>query len=154
MTALSQALQSAGVKLPPLNKRIWLWLHDHPGKTSKEVSVTLGIPTATASSILGIMVKRKMVTVSTIDYNHRNQEVLRYATQGKSFVLLPLPKKPNASTFSTLVATSVQMPEAPKPVKTPLEAIPVHMWKMLDQYKLSDLRLLRDGLNFLFGCEQ
>lgn len=148
MNAITQALQTAGVKLPPLNKRIWLWLHDHPGKTSREVAVALGISHANAASTLAIMAKRKMVTAQA-EQNFRNQSVLRYETCIKRFELLPLPKKSAKGQPLAFSPTAVVEPAAP--TRTPLEAIPAPLLKTLEQYKLSELRLIRDGLNFLFG---
>ena len=36
--ALTTALVSAGFPAMPLNKRVWLWLRDNPGKTCREIS--------------------------------------------------------------------------------------------------------------------
>jgi len=147
MNAITSALQTAGVKLPPANKRIWLWLHDHPGKTSKEVAAALGMTHANASSTLGTMVKRKMVRGTQQQHPFRGINEWHYETCLKKFELLPIPKgkapPPAAPTPAIL--------PAPAPTRTPLEAIPAPLLKTLEQYKLSELRLIRDGLNFLFG---
>lgn len=36
-STLTAAFKDAGYKLPPLKKRVWLWLKDHPGKTPSDV---------------------------------------------------------------------------------------------------------------------
>ena len=154
MNQITSALHNAGVKLPPINKRIWLWLHDHPGKTSKEVSVALGVTHANASSQLGNMVKRRMVQGTQQKHPFRNITEWHYETSIKKFELLPVRKALKAP--KTFVAPPpafvppVPTPEVPKPTKTPLEAIPAPLLATLEQYKLSELRLIRDGLNYLF----
>lgn len=152
MNAITSALHVAGVKLPPLNKRVWLWLHDHPGKTSKEVALALGQSHGSVSSALGNMVKRRMVQGTQQPNPRRNVSEWHYETCIKKFELLPLRKKAKASPAAPAwIATGVPTPEAPKPVKTPLEAIPAPLLATLEQYTLKELRIIRDGLNFLFS---
>ena len=151
MNAITSALHLAGVKIPPINKRIWLWLHDHPGKTSKDVSVALGISHANTSSQLGNMVKRRMVQGTQQKHQFRNASEWHYETCLREFELLPLRKAPKAFVAPPpALVPPVPTPEVPKPTKTPLEAIPAPLLATLEQYKLSELRLIRDGLNYLF----
>ena len=153
MNQITSALHNAGVKLPPLNKRIWLWLHDHPGKSSKEVAVALGVTHANASSQLGNMVKRRMVQGTQQKHPRRNVQEWHYETCLKKFELLPVrkaPKAPIAKAPPLAFMPPVPVPEVPKPAKTPLEAIPAPLLATLEKYTLGELRTIHAGLNHLF----
>ena len=62
MNNVSTALKTAGVKLPSVKKRIWLWLKDHPKKTYNEIAVALNISKIDCSTQLGIMYNRGMLS--------------------------------------------------------------------------------------------
>ena len=146
MNAITSALQVAGVKLPPLNKRVWLWLNDHPGKTSKEVATAIGATHASVSSTLGNMVKRGMCHEELRPYGHKH--VLQYSTNIKTFELLPLRKKAKLATPGQHITYTTEL--VPKPTKTPLEAIPAPLLATLEQYTLKELRVIHAGLTRLF----
>jgi predicted transcriptional regulator len=61
-------MEKAGLKGTPLNKRIWLWLRDHKGKTASEIAVALGVEKADVTSTLSSSVTRGVVTRK---YEHR-----------------------------------------------------------------------------------
>lgn len=63
-TALKQALSKAPSPLAvkPLSERIWLYLKDHPGTTSKRLAVELRVSQGSVSSMLSQMCRRKMLT--------------------------------------------------------------------------------------------
>ena len=96
MNAISTALKDAGVKLPPLNKRVWLWLHDHPGKTAKEIAVALNAKYSDTATQLNSMNNRGMVErVETVKQQRGQGERSRayvYTTKGNRYELRPLKK--------------------------------------------------------------
>jgi hypothetical protein len=141
MNAISTALKTSGVKLPPTNKRIWLWLHDHPGRTAKEVANAIGVANSTTSSQLGNMVSRGMVTAVSEKHPHRESQLRRYATCIREFELLPMPRRASACTPPPMPPFMVK-PEAPK--------LPGPLMQTLDKYTLGELRAIHAGLNHLF----
>ena len=84
MSDMKNALASAGIKVPA-NKRIWLWLRDHPGKRTVEIHKATGIPIGTVSSQMAGMKDRGMV---------RTDGTGTYHAVGAEFELLPLPATP------------------------------------------------------------
>ena len=150
MNTITHAFKASGVKLPPLNKRVWLWLHDHPGKTAKEVATAIGAKQGDVSSTMGNMVKRRMVVQGQ---GHRRPGapgwVTYYTTCINVFELLPMPsvKVAKQSPFSP------QMPlplvEQPRPAVM-LPPVPKPVMSVLENYTLKELRVIRDALNKLF----
>lgn len=66
-TALKQALSKAPSPLviKPLSERIWLYLKDHPGTTSKRLAIELRDSQGSISSMLSQLCRRKMLTWQT-----------------------------------------------------------------------------------------
>ena len=91
MSDMKTALASAGIKVPA-NKRIWLWLRDHPGKTYREVAAGVKCSPVNASGLLSNMAQRGMVSCQIEPVRGRNQTIGRYTVIGDEFELLPLPK--------------------------------------------------------------
>jgi hypothetical protein len=92
MTNLEIALKAAGVPVPVLNKRVWGWLKDHPGKTSNEVAVALGITVSRASGALNYMENRKMVVANPRQSRTSGRKLKEYSALGREYQLLPLVK--------------------------------------------------------------
>jgi hypothetical protein len=96
MNNMTDALRVAGMTLPPLNKRVWLWLKDHPEKTYKDVANALSISLSAASGALHDLHDRLMVVVFK-DKSHATKAssfrtefmVSRYSCKHKEFELLP-----------------------------------------------------------------
>jgi hypothetical protein len=94
MNSITTALKTAGVKLPPLNKRVWLWLHDHPDKTSKDVALAIKTPHSDVATVMTDMLRRKMVTRTHMLVMARQGSPARvfvWRTCLREFELLPLP---------------------------------------------------------------
>lgn len=140
MNSITQALKTAGAVIPPLNKRVWLWLKDHPGKSAREVAVAINAKHGDVSSTLGNLAKRRMVTVTQDLHLHRAQ-TLRYTTCIKEYELLPMP-------MAKKVAPPVQ--PTPRPEPAPMPPTPKPLMEVLENYTLKELRVVRDGLNHLF----
>lgn len=92
---MKHALKEAGVALPPLTKRIWLWLKDHPAQTYKSVSAALGESESAVSSTLTGLVKRGMLTTTqdTVRGSMGVRGITRYTVKHKEYELLPKPLK-------------------------------------------------------------
>ena len=140
MNSITQAFKTAGAVIPPLNKRVWLWLKDHPGKSAREVAIAINAKHGDVSSTLGNLAKRRMVTVTQDLHLHRAQ-TLRYTTCIKEYELLPLPMAKKA-------APPVEATPRPAPAPTP--PTPKPLMEVLENYTLKELRVVRDGLNHLF----
>lgn len=150
MNTITHAFKQSGIQLPPLNKRVWLWLHDHPGKTYSEVAKAIGAAPGNVSSTLGNMVKRRMVAASSSERytgkGLRNTTV--YRTASKEFELLPLPRKAKAPPIPQMPLSRV---EQPKPaVIPPAPKAVLSVLSVLENYTLRELRAIRDALNNLF----
>lgn len=95
--ALTAALVSAGFQAMPLNKRVWLWLRDHPGKTCREIAVAIGSDDRAASVALLDLCLRKMAHRRTVTrrLGRRGEarKVFEYETCISEYELLPLPAK-------------------------------------------------------------
>jgi DNA-binding MarR family transcriptional regulator len=147
MNAISTALKTSGVKLPPTNKRIWLWLHDHPGRTAKEVANAIGVANSTTSSQLGSMVSRGMVTAVSEKHPHRDIQLLRYTTCIREFELLPLPSARRTARMVDVLQSGAELGRV---VAVPLAPVPKPLLEVLESYTLKELRSVRDGLNRMF----
>ena len=116
MNQLTMAMKQAGVALPPQNKRIWLWLKDHPSKTTKELSSALNMPLGIVSTLVSDMYKRGMVSVVRVPTTTRHGSVGRYSTIGREFELLPKVKV-KAKPALAPVPVSQPVVEKQEPVK-------------------------------------
>lgn len=140
MTTMTDALKKVGVTVPH-NKRVWNWLKDHPGKTVKEISAALNIPTAVLYTVVGDMVNRKMLEVGKEHLIRKigafgPHKINTYRVVGKEFELLPVPKRKRVETVT------------PPPVKIE----PVKSKKIdVDNMSVSEARELYDQLKKIFG---
>lgn len=89
---MSKAIKDAGIA-PPVNKRIWQWLKDNGSHTGLEIATALNIPSSASSSMLSQMLVRKMVAGVKKRSEHLKRDVTYYSAIGRSFVVLPVPKK-------------------------------------------------------------
>lgn len=74
-TTMTTALQEAGITLP-VNRRIWMWLKDHPRLAAGDLAKTLGIDNQKASAGLDDLYRRSMVV--------RDSEMRRFKAGGKA----------------------------------------------------------------------
>lgn len=140
MDSIKTALANAGITIP-LNRRIWMWLKDHPGKTYKEVAIGVKCNANNASGQLTQMTQRAMVSVQVEPIRGSNRTVGRYSVVGTEFELLPLPKdKPVAPTAQPAKATAA-MPD-------PLAFDPE---RFLAKLTLAELRAVHAFTRTLFG---
>lgn len=103
MNQMTNAIKEAGIPIPPANKRIWLWVKDHPEKCSADIAKALGMKPSNVSALLGDMFKRDMLKIIKLPrrvntgYGATEMMVMHYSVHPKmrgEYELLPLPKKP------------------------------------------------------------
>lgn len=117
MNAISTALKDAGVVIPPLNKRVWLWLHDHKGgKTSKAIAAAIKAKHADVATQLNTLHKRGMVAKSMAPNSRGVRAVWEWETLGYQFELLPY-KKQVAAIRAEIMAK--EDPGIPVPTSAP-----------------------------------
>lgn len=91
MATIVKKLKDAGVRIPPVNQRVWQWVFDNGPHGANAVGDTLKIPRNTASSTLGGLCDRAMMTRKT-EKDQTGKEVLVYsiAPRMKKYELLPI----------------------------------------------------------------
>lgn len=138
MPAMKDALNEAGITVP-LNKRVWLWLKDHPKKGSGDIANALNAPDGAVATQVKDMTERRMLT--------RTEEPRRLRGGGRGggtrfveryvgiyevnpmmrgeFELLPKPKKTPASEKATRDIPAGVVDKIPKatPTWTPETAV-------------------------------
>lgn len=106
MNTISTALTQAGVKLPPLRKRVWQVLHDSKiPRSSKAISEIINAPHNDVASALSGMCSRGMVIVSHKERvrikgpknSTINRQIAQYSTVGQKYELLPVVPRPKAA---------------------------------------------------------
>ena len=119
MNTMTHAIKTAGIPIPPANKRIWLWLKDHPEKTGGEIAKAIGMKDNNVSALCGNMVQRGLMKVIelprvvTSGYGSAERLVLHYSVDPKMrgvFELLPAPKK--VKTANTVQPVKDETPKA------------------------------------------
>lgn len=96
-TALAAALVKTGFPVPSLNKRIWLWLHDHPGKNTKEIAAALHEDDSTIGTAMLKMVARGMVSRKSTTKRRGGpgpKTIYEYSTCIREYELLPIKRTP------------------------------------------------------------
>jgi len=94
MTVLKDALETAGIRVR-LNKRVWLWLKDHPGKTAKEIALALHEDTKAVSTRLTQMEQRHMVQSKHAHHKGTSYRGIKeYTALGNTFEVLPIATTP------------------------------------------------------------
>lgn len=155
MNVVAQAFQKAGVSLPPLNKRAWLWLKDHPGKSSKEVAAALGESHSSVATVLGNMDLRKMLIVESRVLRGRNAPVKHYTVKYRDFELLHMPKKHKLLVLAQHPTTGERAPTPTPPPPAPVTPVPrpeKHpALRVLEDCTLKELRVIHDALGKLFA---
>lgn len=136
------AMQSAGIPIPTLSKRLFLWIKDHPDTTSLAASQAMHLSRSDVSSMCSQLVKRGMLSVR---YEKRRtgasgvfRDVGLYSTKIADYELLPFQKGPDKrkarfdqDDVKTVKITKVEAPKVEpvkEPVKVPEQKHELH-WK-------------------------
>lgn len=94
MNALTQALQTAGIKTPPQNQRIWQWLKDNGMNTVDAVAKAINIPKQSAQAAMHDMLKRGMVQKHKRVDARLSPLASNFEALGRTYELLPRPLTP------------------------------------------------------------
>jgi DNA-binding MarR family transcriptional regulator len=114
MNALTQALKTAGVKLPFQNQRIWQWLKDTGPHTALDIASELKIGQPTVVATLNDMRVRKMIE-KTERKDHKGKRIAStYAAIGREYELLPKKVKRGDAGRAVANAAKAAEPERPK----------------------------------------
>lgn len=115
MNNVSTALKTAGVKLPPLKKRIWLWLKDHPKKTYREIATALNVRETDCATQLGIMHNRGMLSKVRGAYIDSSASINLWSIVYDEYELLP-PRTRALNPLDRPISTQLIHPQ---PLPTP-----------------------------------
>ena len=88
----STSIHAAGFPSMSLKKRVWLWLRDHPGKTSVEIANGMGHQQSSISVVLKDMTDRAMVVRKLVHRRNMSSirpQVFEYETCIREFEVLP-----------------------------------------------------------------
>jgi len=151
MTTMNLAIKNA-LLLPPLNKRIWLWLKDHPNKTAREIELAIGeTRPGHVSNAVSDLHSRGMLSACAVNqsvYPHGRKTnrgrsfVNVYTALGSEFELLPRPKTP-----SKVIAKHTANTPVPPTQEKPVEKFAINIENMT----LNEARTLYLKLKEFFG---
>jgi hypothetical protein len=151
MTTMNLAIKNT-LSVPPLNKRIWLWLKDHPNKTAREIELAIGeTRPGHVSNSVSDLYTRGMVSARAVNNsvypnarktNRGRSFVNVYAALGSEFELLPRPKTP-----SKVIAKHTANTPVPSEPEKPVAKFAINIENMT----LSEARALYLKLKEFFG---
>ena len=92
MASVISQLKNAGVRVPPLNQRVWNWLKDNGEHTTREISAAIKVSLSSVSSTCTTMRDRDMLLSKSEHSKASNRNLLYYRVSPKmrSYVLLPI----------------------------------------------------------------
>lgn len=160
MTQIALALVAAGVKIKPLNERIWLFIRDNPGCNLRKIQDFYGkVGTAQAVNTLYL---RKMVTRSKeyrMASNFRGKHVYTYTAAMADYDVLPMPYKSKVVEPETIiepVQVEMRIPENenlhPDNLVVP-EAVQ-DLDTQIDAMTVGEARKLYGKLHAIFGASR
>jgi hypothetical protein len=121
MNSVSLALKNAGIKVPSLKKRMWLWLKDHPSKNYNEIAIALKAEPSSVASQLGEMYTRGMLSCEAVASKSKKslKSIKTYSALGREYELLSMPVKDSpCKTHSTGVPVDAPLVKA-EPILRP-----------------------------------
>ena len=133
MTKIAEQLKKSGLAVPA-NKRVWMYLKDHPHKSAKEIALGLNVHPAQVYTALNDLSSRKMV-VNHIELEKRGvgrRSIKVYQAAGDRFELKPV------KSF-----VKIEEPVVVQPVK------PVEI--NIDTLTVKEAKALYDKLKEIFG---
>ncbi len=152
MNAVALAFKEASIAVPPLNKRIWLWLKDHPHKTAAELGVVFSGDNSLSGAMYDLYV-RNMATRMSVP-NGRSSRGPRtcfaYSALGKSFELLPVKRLPTLNAKHQAAKPPV-ITLVPVPAPAPVERVKPTGEISIDTLTIKQARALYDELRVIFG---
>lgn len=142
--AKTAAINGVPVKMPTRMNVVWLWLKDHPNRTSPEVAKAVHIQEQQVYALIWQMLQRKMLARQR--GSRMGKGVWEYTAVGKEYELLPMPAKPTAAAETLhfaadeAAALDKMLDIPPAPPKFDIEV-----------YTLGELRAIHAQLKALFG---
>ena len=156
-TDMKTAIQKAGITLP-VNRRIWMWLKDHPKSTGAQIAAVLKVPDNNVATLCKDMLDRGMVlrefeqrrgkvgmgwALRDVALYTVNPKMEQYELWSKPAKPLPLPKAPQK--------------DMPKVAPTPVPAVMLEPgefrvappWSAENFVQTITLRQARDLHNYL-----
>ena len=142
---LTNALVSAGFPKMSHGKRIWLWLHDHPGKTVTEIEAALGISQSTNAAVyLRDMLDRGMVSRVKAHRRNSGSGAYEYSTCIREYELLPKTKRAtqalkNQAAYGPAVSARMPIEDlTPQPIEPSVSAQPIDIkaLSLVEAYRL------------------
>ena len=150
--AMDKSKGSTGhaLRIKPLIERTWLWLRDHPEKTTAEMAAAIGEKLSAVSSVISTMALRGMVVRTTKQDLRNRRTAYRYKVSIKEYELLPPPlvqKPPTPATASSPTTATALVPTTAAMHEDKLQV----MIAALEQCTLSECRALYVHLEKIFG---
>jgi predicted transcriptional regulator len=133
MTKIVEQLKKSGLAVS-VNKRVWMYLKDHPDKSAKDIALALNVHQAQVYVAVNFMSSRKMLT-SYIELEKRGvgrRSIKVYKAVGDRYEMLPPVQKTQEVT--------VIVPE-------PIRQIEVN----IDTLTVKEAKALYDKLKEIFG---
>ena len=150
MTAMETALRTAGVPVPSKMQRLWQWVKDHPGKTTRDVAAATGINHDVASISMRNMAKRgSMRNELTVEFSPKaghDVRVARFYALGDTYATWGPGAKTVAKKHKAAPTPPVML-VPPAPALSPVEAALATVMQM----KVADVLELRKRLDKLLG---
>ena len=146
--AKTAAANGVPVKMPTRMNVVWLWLKDHPNRTSPEVAKAVHIQEQQVYALIWQMLQRKMLARQR--GSRMGKGVWEYTAVGKEYELLPMPPKPNAAAEPPVATLDLSADEAAALDKM-LDIPPAPPKFDIEVYTLGELRAIHAQLKALFG---
>lgn len=146
--AKTAAANGVPVKMPTRMNVVWLWLKDHPNRTSPEVAKAVHIQEQQVYALIWQMFQRKMLARQR--GSRMGKGVWEYTAVGKEYELLPMPPKPNAAAEPPVATPDLTADETAAPDKMP-DTPPAPPKFDIEVYTLGELRTIYAELKALFG---
>lgn len=149
MNSITETVEYKEIKIP-MNKRVWLWLKDHLGKTSSEICAGLNTSASFIGPAISDLQRRGMVKWVHQRLTHRDNRLCRvYYVIGSSNKFELQPRiKPSLTDRSKAKKTVVRR-SASKQLELKLDAPPVKI--DINSLSVAEARELYDQLKKIFG---
>lgn len=152
--AKTAAANGVPVKMPTRMNVVWLWLKDHPNRTSPEVAKAVHIQEQQVYALIWQMLQRKMLARQR--GSRMGKGVWEYTAVGKEYELLPMPPKPKAAAEPKAateppVATLDLSADEAAALDKMLDIPPAPPKFDIEVYTLGELRAIHAQLKALFG---
>ena len=170
MTLMEDKLRAAGVRVPPILERIWLWLKDHPQHTAADISKAIKLGKNQVASAMYDLDRRNMVehsmdaliirgmrrTVKVYSINPRMHGAYElWPAKNKMVGVIEKQQEESAKrAVQAVMDAAVERSHAPLVADLVRKEAPVpssHEWHEVSSMPLAKARILYDELHKFFG---